>query len=39
MSHCQDKNVEDLFRSLLRSDGSKFEEDIVKIGIGLGNLF
>ena len=30
MSHCLDKNVEDLFRSLLRSDGSKFEEDIVK---------
>ena len=30
MSHYQDKNVEDLFRSLLRSDGSKFEEGIVK---------
>lgn len=30
MSHCQDNNTEDLLRLLLRSDGSKFEEDIVK---------
>lgn len=39
MSHCQDNNTEDLLRLLLRSDGSKFKEDIVKIGIGQGNLF
>ena len=30
MSHCQDNNTEDLLRLLLRSDGSKFKEDIVK---------
>ena len=30
MSHCQDNNTEDLLHLLLRSDGSKFEEDIVK---------
>lgn len=30
MYHCQDNNTEDLLRLLLRSDGSKFKEDIVK---------
>ena len=30
MSHCQDNNTEDLLRLLLRSDGCKFEEDIIK---------
>ena len=30
MSHCQDNNTEDLLRLLLRSDGRKFEEDIIK---------
>lgn len=30
MSHCQDNNIEDLLRLLLRSDGRKFEEDIIK---------
>ena len=30
MSHSQDNNTEDLLRLLLRSDGCKFEEDIIK---------
>lgn len=30
MSHCQDKNKEDLFRLLRRSDGKEFEEDVIK---------
>lgn len=30
MSHCQDKNKEDLFRLLRRSDGKEFEDDVIK---------
>lgn len=30
MSHCQNKNKEDLFRLLRRTDGSVFEESVVK---------